>query len=189
MLARPDDTAAGLRDRALLHVLAYTGARSVEVHRADLADLRTEGGRLVLDVAGKGRNEADELLVIANAAAQSALHGWLAILGNLVQPTRLGELGPLFVSLSQRSRGKRLSLRAIRGIVKAAYKAAGVRGAGKSTHSLRHSAITKAISNGAPLQQVQAMARHANVATTLIYFHEQARLTEPAEALIDYGVG
>ncbi len=95
---------------------------------------------LVLDVAGKGRNEADELLVIANADAQTTIHDWLSARGD--------EPGPLFVSFSPRSRGSRLSMRAIRGIVKAAYKAAGVRGKRKTTHSLRHTAITKAIHNG-----------------------------------------
>jgi len=134
---------------------------------------------LVLDVAGKGRNEAYELLVIVNADAQIAIHDWLS--------TRGDEPGPLFVSFSPSSRGGRLSLRAIRGILKAAYKAAGVRGRGKTTHSLRHTAITKAIHNGAPIQRVQAMARHANVGTTMIYFHELDRLAEPAEALIEYG--
>ncbi len=46
VLAIPDNLPIGLRNNALLHVLAYTGARTVEVHRANLADLHTEGGRL-----------------------------------------------------------------------------------------------------------------------------------------------
>ena len=141
--------------------------------------MRTDGGRLVLYVQGKGRVDKDELIVIAHPDAQAAVHGWLAARGD--------EPGPLFISLSKRSFGKRLSLRSIREIVRDTYKAAGVQGVGKTTHSLRHSAITAAIRNGAPIQRVQAMARHASLATTAIYVHEMDRLAEPAEALIDYG--
>jgi hypothetical protein len=45
----------------------------------------------------------------------------------------------------------------------------------KSAHSLRHSAISTAIRNGASLPQVQAMARHTSVNTTMIYFHQTGR--------------
>ncbi|MBI3242340.1 MAG: tyrosine-type recombinase/integrase [Chloroflexi bacterium] len=181
VLAAPDrDTPAGKRDAAMLHLMAYTGARSVEVHRADVGDVRTEGGRLVLAVTGKGRAEADELIVIAHPDAEAALHDWLSARGN--DPAG----GPLFTSLSNRARDERLSLRAIRGIVKAAYKAAGVVGKNKTTHSLRHTAITTAVKRGAPVQKVQAMARHANISTTMIYYHETDRVENPAEEYIQY---
>jgi len=97
--------------------------------------------------------------------------------------------GALFTSLSNRGRDERLSLRAIRGIVKAAYKAAGVVGKNKTTHSLRHTAITTAVKRGAPVQKVQAMARHANISTTMIYYHETDRVENPAEEFIQYTNG
>jgi site-specific recombinase XerD len=59
----------------------------------------------------------------------------------------------------------------------------------KSTHSLRHSAITNAIRNGADPKQVMQMARHKSFNTTLGYYHEVNRLNSPAEDLIDYGNG
>jgi len=182
VLAAPDrSTPAGKRDAAILYLMAYTAARQVELHRADLADLRTEAGRLVLAVQGKGRSEADELIVIAHPDAEAALHDW--------QSARGSESGPLFVSLSNRARNERLSLRAIRGIVKAAFKAAGVVGKNKTTHSLRHTAITTAVKRGAPIQKVQAMARHANISTTMIYYHETDRVENPAEEFIAYNGG
>ena len=174
----PAGTAQGKRDMAILALMAYAGVRQVEVHRADLADLRSESGRLVLYVTGKGHNEADEIVVIGNPKAENAMHDWLSERGD--------QAGPLFISFSDRSNGERLGLRAIRGIVKAYYKVAGVRG-NKTTHSLRHTAISKAIMNGAPIQKVQSMARHKSVDTTMIYYHELDRLTNPAEDFIDYG--
>lgn len=179
VLDMPDRTTpAGIRDYALLCTLAYTGIRSVEAHRADLRDLTTEGERLVLYVLGKGRTER-ELVVIAHERAQAAIMAWVATRGQWP--------GPLFTSYSNRTQGERLSLPAIRAIVKRYYAQAGVVGEGKTTHSLRHAAITSAIRNGAQLRQVRAMARHASADTTLIYVHEIDRLADPAEAYIHYG--
>ena len=177
VLGTPDTTTQGLRDRAIVALMAYTGVRSVEVHRANLQDLRTQGGRLVLYVQGKGHTEADDFVVIANAELEAALRSWLAVRGK--QP------GALFYSLSHRSQGERLSLRALRFIVMGLFGKAGVIG-NKTTHSLRHTAITTAIQAGAPLQKVMSMSRHANIDTLMIYAHEIDRLEQPAEELITY---
>lgn len=179
VLSKPNtSTPIGLRDKAILSLMAYTAARSIEVHRADYDDLKSESGQLVLYVQGKGRDEKDELIVIDNPDAAGAVHDWLSARGD--QP------GPLFVSLSDRSHGDRLSLRAIRDLIKGYYKAAGVLGKSKTTHSLRHAAISNAIRHGAPVQKVKAMARHASIDTTMIYYHEIDRLSDPAERYISY---
>lgn len=172
------DTLIGKRDRAIIMLMAYTGARTVEVNRADLKDLRTESGNLVLDVRGKGHREADQLLVVWNMDASSAMRDWVAARGSAP--------GPLFVALSHNAKNDRLSLRYIRHLVKRNYGLAGVVG-NKTTHSLRHTAITSAIKHGAPVESTQAMARHANVSTTFIYVHENDRVQNPAEAFIKYG--
>lgn len=179
VLAMPEDTPAGKRDRAILNLMAYTAARTIEVHRSNLEDLQTESDRLVLRVQGKGREETDEVIVVTHPQAEAALRDWLGVRGN--------NPGPIFTSLSPRTRDGRLSLSAIREIVKAYYKAAGVVGDHKSTHSLRHSAISSAIQNGAPVQKVRSMARHQSIDTTMIYVHETDRVTNPAEQFINYG--
>jgi integrase/recombinase XerD len=173
-------TAAGKRDCAILALMAYTAARTVELHRADLDDLATEAGQLVLHVRGKGHVEADDLIVIAHPQAANALHDWLSVRGD--------RAGALFTSLSDRSRGKRMSLQAYRAMWLHAKKTAGVRDkAGtKTLHSLRHTAISNAVRHGAPVQKVQAMARHANIQTTMIYYHEADRIENPAERFISY---
>jgi len=181
-LALPNTgTQGGARDLAIIALMAYTGVRSVEVHRADLSDLRTQGGRLVLFVQGKGHTESDDFVVIANPALESALRDWLVVRGQ--------HPGALFCSLSNRSHGERLSLRALRHLVKANFAQAGVIG-NKSTHSLRHTAITAAITaaakKGLPITSVMSMSRHANVDTLMIYAHELDRLESPIEALINY---
>jgi len=181
LLAIPDtSTDQGKRDLAILKLFAYTGIRQVELYRADLADLRTESNRMRLYVQGKGRSESDEWVTVPEAAA-AAVYDWLAIRGN--------KPGALFVSMSDRSRGKRLSLRAIRHIVKDTYRKAGITGERKTTHSLRHTAATAAIKGGATPLQVKSMLRHKSLDTTMIYYHEFDRMTDPAENHISYGEG
>lgn len=167
------------RDRAIVHLLAYTGARGIELQRAGVEDLRTVAGELVLHVQGKGRLEKDERIVIAHLDAKDAVYGYLAERGS--------SCGPLFLSQSNRSRGERLSSRALRMIVFDILKKAGVKTANKTTHSFRHSAVTSAIRNGATLQDAQAMARHSDPATTQIYIHNIKRIENAAEKLIKYG--
>jgi len=178
-LAMPDtSTAQGKRDLAILKIFAYTAIRQVELYRADLDNLRTGSNQLKLYVQGKGQSESDEWVMIPESAA-AAVYEWLAIRGN--------KPGPLFLSLSNRTRGNRLSLRAIRYIVKDAYRKAGITSERKTTHSLRHTAATAAIRGGATPLQVKSMLRHKSLDSTLIYYHEFDRETDPAENHISYG--
>ena len=180
-------TLPGVRDRALLTLMVFCAMREVEVHRANIGNLKTQGDRLVLEVQGNGRREADEVVVIP----RDREHVIRDCLAHRMTFREHGQGDPLFVSLSNRTRGQRLSTRAIRAIVKARYRQAGVVGYRKTTHSLRHSAITNSIRHGATPMQVQAMARHTSFDTTLGYFHEESRTANPAEDFISYepGVG
>jgi hypothetical protein len=92
------------------------------------------------------------VVVLVNGRVENALYDWLTIRGD--------SPGPLFTSLSDRSNGGRLlSLRELGALVKGYFRAAGIRG-NKTIHSLRHTAIIKAILGGAPKQQVKSMTRH-----------------------------
>jgi site-specific recombinase XerD len=174
-----EDSPDGRRDRAIIALMAYCALRTVEVQRADLGDLQTRDGRKVLWVRGKGHAEADDFVVLP-VPAEVAVQAWLA-----VQIERVGTEA-LFVSVGNRSRGRRLTRTAIRHMVKRRFREAGVDNGRKTTHSLRHSAISSAIRNGAEPIQVQAMARHKSFDTTLGYYHEIERTSNPAEDLVSY---
>jgi len=174
-----DNTVAGIRDKAIITLMVYCGLRTIEVHRANIKDLKTANGRMTLGIQGKGRTETDEIVIVPRNQ-ETVIRAWLA------ERARLGDGDALFVSLSNQSYGGRLSTRAIRKLVTDRYKQAGIVYESKTTHSLRHSAITSAIRNGATPLQVQAMARHASFDTTLAYIHEVNRLDNPAEDLIKY---
>lgn len=55
-----------------------------------------------------------------------------------------------------------------------------------TAHSLRHTAITLAIQGGASLEQAQAMARHSDPKTTMIYYHNLQRIQAGAEKCISF---
>lgn len=183
-----------LRDRAMLYLFAYTGARSIELHRANVGDVKNTRGEMTLAVQGKGRFERDELVVVANEDAKTALLDWLAERRRLLTNWGLTSLinsingndQPLFISCADGRRGHRLSLSALRTIIKGAYHAVGITDESKTVHSIRHTAITNAIEHGADLIAAQAMARHRKPETTMKYFHNTRRLTEAAEKRIDY---
>ena len=166
------------RNRALVFLLAYTGARGIELHRANIEDMRTDGGELVLHVQGKGEIEKDEKIILAHPDAKNSIYNYLS--------ERKANSGPLFVSEGNRTAGERLGSRAIRRIVRDVLDDAGITSRNKTTHSFRHSAITNAIQNGASLLDAQAMARHASANTTQIYYHHLDRMTNAAEKRIDY---
>jgi site-specific recombinase XerD len=174
------NTAAGSRDLAIIMLMAYCGLRTIEVHRADINDLGSEGERLVLYVQGKGHTEADAVAVIPRDQ-ERIIRAWI------IERQRLDPISKaLFISLSPRSKGLRLSTRAISDIVTGHYEAAGVAGDNKTTHSLRHTAITQVIKAGGTLMQAQALARHESPDTTTGYIHEVNRVENPPEDLIQY---
>ena len=61
----------GLRDYAMVSLMAHTGLRVVEIQRADVCDIRPVMGRSVLYVQGKGRDEKDEFVVLSPAVLRA----------------------------------------------------------------------------------------------------------------------
>ena len=78
-----------------------------------------------------------------------------------------------------------MGLSAIRHMVKGYYRKAGIFNGKKTSHSLRHSAISKVAKHD--LLKARQVARQVSIDTTMIYVHEQDRLSNPGEAFIDYG--
>ena len=93
------------------------------------------------------------------------------------------ETEPLFVGTGNRNKG-RLTTRTISAIAKTAMRQSGYNSRRLSAHSLRHSSVTLALLGGMSLQDVQAFARHANIATTTVYAHDVSRLKSMCENTI-----
>lgn len=157
-------TIQGKRDYAMLVLMITGGLRTIEVVRADIGDLRTVGDNTVLYVQGKGRDEKTEYIKL-DAQVESIIREYLRARGEAKLES------PLFVSFSNNSKGQRMTTRAISGIAKAHMVEAGYNSDKLTAHSLRHTAVTLSLLAGKPLEEVQQFARHANMATTMIYNH------------------
>lgn len=158
------DSLHGLRDYAMLVLMVTGGLRTIEVSRANIGDLQTAGDNTVLYVQGKGRDEKTEYIKI-DAKVEEALRYYLKARGEN------NPEAPLFASLSNNSRGQRMTTRAISGVVKEHLREAGYDSDKLTAHSLRHTAVTLSLLAGKDITEVQQFARHANIATTMVYNH------------------
>jgi integrase/recombinase XerD len=159
LLSEPSrDTAAGLRDRALLELLYGTGARISEAVGLDVDDLAREEGVVRLD--GKGGKQR---VVPVGSYARSAVEEYLV----RARPelAAAGSGGP---ALLLNQRGGRLSRQGAWLVLRTAAERAGL-SAAVSPHVLRHSFATHLIEGGADVRVVQELLGHASVTTTQIY--------------------
>ena len=170
-------TAKGKRDFAIVALLLTTGLRTIEIVRADVADLRTVGDSTVLFIQGKGRDEKSEYVKVA-PQVEKALREYLKTRDGL------NDDEPLFTSTSNENKGERLTTRTISKIAKTSLVNAGLNSDRLTAHSFRHTAGTLALMNGAELTQVQQLLRHSNINTTMVYLHSIDRAKNNSEAIV-----
>ena len=168
------DNIKGLRDYAMISLMLTTGIRTIEVIRADVTDIKEVGGESVLFVMGKGRDEKAEYVKLA-PQVKNAIMTYLNARG------AVDGTAPLFTSTSNNNAGERITTRSVRKIAKNAMIQAGYNSGRLTAHSLRHTAGTLALLNGATPREVQQLLRHTNINTTMIYAHELDRVRNNAE--------
>lgn len=157
------DTLKGKRDYAIFSLMVTTGLRTIEISRADINDLRTLGDSMVLYIQGKGQDEKTEFVKVA-PQVEDAIRTYL-------NSRKAQQNEPLFTSTSHNNYGKRMTTRSISSIVKGSFVRAGFHSDRLTAHSLRHTAGTLALMNGASLEEVQQILRHTSINTTMIYLH------------------
>lgn len=172
------DDEQNARNRAIIKVLINEGLRSIELVRANIADIKNLDGATVLYVQGKGKDTKDDFIKL-NATAINAISEYLRIR----QPKSNNE--PLFTSISDRCKGERLQTRTVRNIFNKALDDCGIIADNITTHSTRHTAITLALLSGESLQEVQDFARHQNINTTLIYAHNLNKINSNVSNAIE----
>ncbi len=171
------DSEQGRRDYAIVALMVTGGLRDIEVSRANIEDLRTLGDTTVLYLQGKGKVDRADYIKIPVEVER-------AIRESLKDREKTAGSDPLFISLSNNSKGKRITTRSISGIVKDRLIKAGYDSDRLTAHSLRHTAVTLSLLGGNSLQEVQQFARHSNIATTQIYAHNLDRLANQCENTI-----
>jgi integrase/recombinase XerD len=163
LLAIPDDSPLGLRDKALLEFLYGTGARISEAVGAAIDDLDLDeppaavlhgkGGRArLVPVGGYARAALQAYLVRARPGLAAAGRGTPVVFLN--------------------ARGGPLSRQSAWTILRRTAAAAGLPTDGAhavSPHTLRHSYATHLLDGGADVRVVQELLGHASVTTTQVY--------------------
>jgi site-specific recombinase XerD len=162
----------GLRDRAMLGVLAYTGARVGVVARLRVGDLRNFGEQRALRFREKG-GKVREIPVRHDLDAW--LREYLAAAGIAGEDDK----SPLFLATD----GKRRQLtptgyaaHSMRQMLKRRLRDAGLSEI-FSPHSFRVTVVTDLLSQDVPLEDVQYLAGHSNPSTTQIYDRRRRRVT------------
>ncbi len=185
LLDAPDTSApCGVRDRALLSVLAYSACRVGELVRLNVSDFKTSGEHRVLALYGKGGRERT---VPMHLEAVELLQKWIAIAA-LVDD----RAGPLFrPTATPRGQGRdgfarrRLTVRAVEYLVERYAKQVNLDPA-VTVHSLRVTALTTARERGADIIDLQDFAGHADPRTTLTYIRTRDRLSKSPAYVLRY---
>ena len=147
-------TAAGLRDYAVLSLLARLGLRGVEAAGLRLDDIDWRGGQIA--VTGKGSRIERLPLPIP---AGEALVAWLT--GGRPR------CGTRAVFVTVRRPYRQLTPEAVRAVMGRACDRAGLERRG--SHRFRHALATEMLRAGASLPEVGQVLRHRSMLSTSVY--------------------
>jgi integrase/recombinase XerD len=181
LLARPDlRTTIGIRDRAILELLARAGLRRSELARLTLADIQERGrqpdkrrraaiaprrgDQTPLEIIVRGSKRGRTRTIPLHAEAYDALRRWYT-----ARPAAATDA--LFVSLRARRSAapEPISAGAVGDIVTKHATAADVRQDRRTAHALRHTFCTMLAERGVALEVIRALAGHIDIRTTQIY--------------------
>lgn len=167
-------TLKGKRDFAMLSLMVTTGLRTISIIRADVGDIRTAGDDTALYYQGKGHEEKADYVKLAEPV-EAAIRDYLA------ERSDTDPAAPLFSSIAHRNSGERMNTRSISRIVKERLVDIGLDSERLTAHSLRHTAATLNLLNGATTEETQQLLGHKNINTTLIYSHALERAKNNSE--------
>ena len=158
-----------LRDRILLGCMALQGCRSIEMYRANLGDVSSSYGQHYLKLDGK--NSIRTVILRPDLGEEIARYRQARVKSG----GKVNTASPLFISLSNRRYGQRLSRRGISYIVDSYLSECSLKHGDLertlSAHSLRHTAGTLSLQNGSSLREVQDFLGHSDPKTTAVYTH------------------
>lgn len=163
-------TVEGKRNYCMLWLKFVDGLRGIELHRANIGDLKTIGGDRYLYIQGKGHDEKDEGKYIT-PELDEVLRDYLSC---RVDSNNLKS--PLFASTSNRNKNGRIAATTVSSIAKKIFVNAGYDSDRLTSHSTRHTAATAALAVGASLHEAQQLMGHCDPSTTERYLHINNKL-------------
>jgi len=154
-------TGYGLRDKSIFELMYVTGMRIGEIIRLNVGDVDFSLNELMIRQS-KGRKDR---IVPLGKVAKLYLKKWIKITRAYFLKDVLEDSGALFLS----EKGSRISGSLIRYRLKHYLKLAGIEKKGVSPHSIRHSAATHLLQNGADIIFVAELLGHESLVTTQVY--------------------
>ncbi|MBL8229549.1 MAG: tyrosine-type recombinase/integrase [Bryobacterales bacterium] len=160
-----ENSAVGLRDRAILLLLARLALRAGEVARLRLSDIDWREGELKIHPPKSAR---ERKLPLPNDVGQA--------LAEYVQSSRPQSTEPFLFLRTRAPFSPITGPSTVSGIAKRHLKLAGISTRGLSAHAFRHTAATQMVRRGVGFKQVADVLGHRLLETTNIY----AKLDEVA---------
>ena len=162
----------GLRDRAVLGVLTYTGARVGAVARLRRGDLQEQETQRVLRFQEKGGKQRE-------IPVRHDLDEWLAAYLEAGRIDLSQKAAPLFRAAERWGLGlvdQPMTAHGVRRMLKRRLKKAGLPEI-ITPHSFRVMVVTDLLGQNVPMEDVQYLAGHSNPQTTQIYDRRRRRVT------------
>lgn len=189
LLKQPPRTAIGKRDRAILYLMLVYGLRANEVAKLSHKNFepeRVNGQQKVWIVDRKGKfQNRPKTAIILNGKALQAFDTWMESIKKT--GIKITHALPVFLPfiysrvdqclvIRRVEKPKPLSVMAIENVVNKYISKAKIERNGEalSAHALRHTAFTMLAQAGLPIQEIQKLAGHADVNTTMIYIRSVA---------------
>ena len=162
----------GLRDRAVLGVLTYTGTRVGALARLRRGDLQDQETQRVLRFQEKGGKQRE-------IPVRHDLDEWLAAYLEAGRIDLSQKAAPLFLAAERWGLGlvdQPMTAHGVRRMLKRRLKKAGLPEI-ITPHSFRVMVVTDLLSQNVPMEDVQYLAGHSNPQTTQIYDRRRRRVT------------
>lgn len=163
------NTEQGKRGYVMYLLCITCGLRTIEISRANVEDIKQLGSKTYLYLQGKGHHEADQPVLLI-PEVKEAINDYLGS-----RSDNYTGKSPLFVSTSNRSKGKRIAPTTISTMLKTILVNAGYDSDRLTAHSLRHTSGTGAYKATGNIYMAQKHQRHVDPATTEIYIHDEDR--------------
>ena len=173
LMAPPDDTLKGIRDRAILATLAYHGLRREELCSLKVKDMHQRQGVMHFRIHGKGSKVR---YIPVHPRSQRLITEYLKTGGHEYELD-----SPMFRPVRNRVNGKLDKPlhpdSVLHSIVVYYAKKIGITDTVPDfcVHSLRATAATNALDHEADIAKVQEWLGHANVSTTRLYDRRKTR--------------
>jgi site-specific recombinase XerD len=172
LIAPPEKSLKGLRDRAILATLLYHGLRREELCKLSVGDFRHERrGVRHLKISGKGEKTR---YIPLHGVAKDLIEEYLVIAGHGGET-----MGALFRPFRDAKGGGRKRAITPDGVYRLVKEYSRRLGLEIGAHALRATAATNALDHNADIAKVQEWLGHSNIATTRLY---DRRLTRPEDS-------